>query len=69
MLLHATNANQRADHAMKCVSSAPPDCATASWDILCERLDCRSFARSLPNWITSCPCSAMVSPLLTMSTS
>jgi hypothetical protein len=32
---------------MKCVSPARQDCAAAAWDILCERLDCRSFARSL----------------------
>jgi hypothetical protein len=43
LLLHAACANQ----AMKCVSPARPDCAAAAWDILCERLDCRSFARSM----------------------
>jgi hypothetical protein len=32
---------------MKCVSPARPDCATAARDILNERLDSRSFARSL----------------------
>jgi hypothetical protein len=47
LLLHAASANQRADQTMKCVSPARPDCATAAWDILCERLDCRSFARSM----------------------
>jgi hypothetical protein len=47
LLLHAARANQRADHAMKGVSPARPDCATAAWDIMCKRLDCRSFARSL----------------------
>jgi hypothetical protein len=48
MLLHATNDNKRADQAVKCISSAArPDCATAVWDILFERLDGRSFARSL----------------------
>jgi hypothetical protein len=47
LLLHAASANQRADQAMKCVSPARPDCATAAWDIMCDRLDCRSFARSL----------------------
>jgi hypothetical protein len=46
-LLHAASANQRADHAMKCVSRARPQCAAAAWDILCEHLDSRSFARSL----------------------
>jgi hypothetical protein len=47
LLLHAASANQRADHALKCVSPARSDCAAAAWDILCERLDCRSFARSM----------------------
>jgi hypothetical protein len=47
LLLYAANANQRADQAMKCVSPARHDCAAAAWDILCERLDRRSFARSL----------------------
>jgi hypothetical protein len=47
LLLHAASANQRADHAVKCFSPARPDCATAAWDILRERLDYRSFARSL----------------------
>jgi hypothetical protein len=47
LLLHAASANQRADQAMKCVSPARPDCATAAWDIMNERLDSRSFARSL----------------------
>jgi spore cortex formation protein SpoVR/YcgB (stage V sporulation) len=47
LLLHAASANQRADRAMKCISPARPDCAAAAWDIMCERLDCRSFARSL----------------------
>jgi hypothetical protein len=47
MLLHAANASQRADQAMKCVSQARPDCAIAAWGIMCERLDCRSFACSL----------------------
>jgi hypothetical protein len=47
LLLRAAIADQRVDHAMKCVSPARPDYATAAWDILCERLDCRFFARSL----------------------
>jgi hypothetical protein len=46
-LLHATNDNKRADRAVKCVYAARPDCATHAWDIVCERLDGRSFARSL----------------------
>jgi hypothetical protein len=47
LLLHATNASQRADQAMKCVSPTRPHYAAAAWDILCERLDSRSFPRSL----------------------
>jgi hypothetical protein len=47
MLLHAASANQRADQVMNCVSPARLDCAAAAWDIMCERLDSRSFARSL----------------------
>jgi hypothetical protein len=47
LLLHAASDNKRADHALKCVSLARPDCAIAAWDIMCERLDCRSFALSL----------------------
>jgi hypothetical protein len=46
-LLHAAGANQRADQAMKRVSPSRLDCAAAAWDIVCERLDSRSFARSL----------------------
>jgi hypothetical protein len=48
LLLGATNENKRAEKAVKCISTTRPDCATAAWDILCERLDSRSFARSLP---------------------
>jgi hypothetical protein len=47
LLFHAASDNKRADHAVKCVSAACPDCAISAWDILCERMDCRSFARSL----------------------
>jgi hypothetical protein len=47
MLKHATNDNKRAEHAVKCVFAPRPDCANAAWDILYERLDGRSFARSL----------------------
>jgi hypothetical protein len=32
---------------MKCVSPARLDCAAAAWDILCECLDSRFFARSM----------------------
>jgi hypothetical protein len=47
LLLHAASANQRDDQAMKCISPSRLHCAAAAWDIMCERLDCRSFARSL----------------------
>jgi hypothetical protein len=47
MLLHATIENKRADQVVKCIFAARPDCATAAWDIMCERLDGRSFVRSL----------------------
>jgi hypothetical protein len=47
LLLHAASADQRANHAMKCVSPARPDCAAAAWDILCERLESRSSAMSM----------------------
>jgi hypothetical protein len=46
-LLHATNDNKRAGQAVKCISDARVDCATAAWDIMCERLNGCSFARSL----------------------
>jgi hypothetical protein len=45
--MHAASENNRADQAVKCIYVARPDCATTDWDILCERLDSRSFARSL----------------------
>jgi hypothetical protein len=62
LLVHATSANKRADQTLMCVSHARPDCATAAWDILCERLDCISFARALsPSWTTSCSDSALIS--------
>jgi hypothetical protein len=47
LMLHVASDNKRADEAVKCISATRLDCATASWDILCERLDGRSFARSL----------------------
>jgi hypothetical protein len=47
LFIHVANENKRANEAVKCVSAACPDCATTAWDILYERLDCRSFARSL----------------------
>jgi hypothetical protein len=30
LLLHATSDSKRADHAVKCISAARPDCATAA---------------------------------------
>jgi hypothetical protein len=45
--MNDTTENKRDDHAVKCISAACPDSATAAWDIMCERLDGRSFARSL----------------------
>jgi hypothetical protein len=47
LLLHIASEIKRADQAVKCISAARLDCATTIWDILCERLDGRSFARSL----------------------
>jgi hypothetical protein len=47
LLLHAANENKRADQAVKLVSATRPDCAIAAWNILCERLDGRSFFRFL----------------------
>jgi hypothetical protein len=47
MLMHATTDNKRVDQAVKCVFAARPDCTTAAWDIMCERVEGHSFARSL----------------------
>jgi hypothetical protein len=47
LMLHAANDNKRADHALMCISHARPYCATTALDIMCERLDYMSFARSL----------------------
>jgi hypothetical protein len=47
LLLHAASDSKRVDQAMMCVSVARPDCATVTWDIMCERLDYMSFASSL----------------------
>jgi hypothetical protein len=47
LLLHVAIENKLADRAVKCVSAARPDYATAAWEILYERLNGRSFARSL----------------------
>jgi hypothetical protein len=46
LLLHAASENKRADHAVKCIYAAHHDCAIAAWDIRCEGMDGRSFARS-----------------------
>jgi hypothetical protein len=47
LLLHATIDNKRDEQADKCISASRPDYATAAWDNMCERLDNRSFARSM----------------------
>jgi hypothetical protein len=39
--------NKRADQAVRCITAARADCGVVAWEILCERLDARSFARSL----------------------
>jgi hypothetical protein len=63
LMLHAASDNKRDDQAMKCVSTARPDCAIATWDIMCERQDCVSFARPLSLcWTAPCSESALVSP-------
>jgi hypothetical protein len=48
LLLNAANESKRVGQAVKCVSASRPDCATRAWDILCDRLDGRSSACSLP---------------------
>jgi hypothetical protein len=45
--VHAASESKRADQAVKCISTARQDCGANAWDINCERLDDRSFARSL----------------------
>jgi hypothetical protein len=30
LLMHFGSENKRADHAVKCISTAPPDCATTA---------------------------------------
>jgi hypothetical protein len=45
--LHAASDNKRDDQALNCFSPARSDCANAAGDIMCERLDCMSFARFL----------------------
>jgi hypothetical protein len=47
MLLHAASDNKRVDQVVKCIYVDGPNCGPIAWDILCERLDDRSFARSL----------------------
>jgi hypothetical protein len=47
LLLHAANENKRAGQDIKCILDARHDTATVVWDIMCERLDGRSFARSI----------------------
>jgi hypothetical protein len=47
IMVHAGNENNRIDHAVKCVSAARPECAPTAWEVMRERLNGRSFARSL----------------------
>jgi hypothetical protein len=44
--MHTASDNKRADHAVKYIAAARHECVAATWDILCERLDGRSLARS-----------------------
>jgi hypothetical protein len=45
--MHAANENKRGDQAVKSIGAAQPSCAITAWDILCERIDGRPFARPL----------------------
>jgi hypothetical protein len=47
LLLHVASENKRAHKIFECIFVARLDCGAAAWDILCERLDDRSFARTL----------------------
>jgi hypothetical protein len=47
LLMHVVSENKRANQAVKCVFAACLESATASWDIVCERVDSHSFARSM----------------------
>jgi hypothetical protein len=47
LVLHAASEHKRADQAIKCITFARHDCATGAWDIMCERLNGRSFTCSL----------------------
>jgi hypothetical protein len=47
LLRHAVGDNRRADQAIRCITAARADCGAAAWEVLCERLDARSFAPSL----------------------
>jgi hypothetical protein len=47
LLLHAAGDNKRAVQAVRCITAARPDSGAADGEILCERMDARSFARSL----------------------
>jgi hypothetical protein len=44
LLLHVAGENKHVDQEVKYISAARSNCA--AWDILCERMDGRSFARS-----------------------
>jgi hypothetical protein len=47
LLVHNAIENKRVCQAVQCIIAAPHGCATLAWDILCERLDGRSFVRSM----------------------
>jgi hypothetical protein len=47
LLHHAVGDSTRADQAVRCITASRPDCGADAWEILGERLDARSFARSL----------------------
>jgi hypothetical protein len=47
LLLHVASENKLVGHVVKGISAPRPACATAAWNIMCKRLDGRSFARSL----------------------
>jgi hypothetical protein len=47
LLRHAVGDNRRADPAVRYITTAQTDCGATAWEVLSERLDARSFARSL----------------------
>jgi hypothetical protein len=47
LLHHAVGDKRRDDQAVRCITAARPNCGAAIWEILCERMNARSYARSL----------------------